>query len=347
MVYHSAFLSTIHRAKSSIFRSSSNYFGTPSPFAPSRLYIPRKYTNVRAYHTKNTTPLTNTALWRVPRRKMASRRGASEDAGSEEGGESASRPSPFRDGFKEPEGVPGLDPMKRDDRSLPPELRTRESYFRPGLTVPHIKADNWITRFFLEPFVFAKGHYYVWMDSNLRLSRAGFYLLHIFGAIIAITGGYFISELAWGDIEEQLDISQELYLLDVARLLWVRRALRNCEIVMNERQNGIIPGLLPSEIIQEEQDLPFRQHLPRASEYIERSNAIKGLYNNNNEQLTTTEQLHLLAQAERQNVLRQSEQNIYKPQIEASQQSMAKYAKQQRQDFKQKYIFSQIKPPSV
>jgi hypothetical protein len=110
----------------------------------------------------------------------------------------------------------------------------------------------------LEPWIALKGNNLVWWDTNVRFTPLGFTMLHISSIIAAVAISWYMPTFFWADFEENMAHSQHLYMIDVAKLLWLQQAIRNCESVINQRKNGLIPGLLLEEALKSEKESPFR-----------------------------------------------------------------------------------------
>lgn len=151
------------------------------------------------------------------------------------------------------------DPSNRvHSRNLLPEHLRGTNMFRRGLDVPRLNNEHWLNKMLLEPYIALKGNSFVWWDTQIRFTKLGFLLLHLASLAAAGFVTYHAPRYFWADYHENMYRSRHLYMIDVARLLWVQQAIRNCELVIQNRKDGVIPGLLLTEALQDITETPFR-----------------------------------------------------------------------------------------
>lgn len=233
-----------------------------APLHTTRPTIPHHHNNTHRSHP--------TTMHTTSRRRMANKEQ------NEEGGDDVEfeRSAVSR---KRSQLAGPVDPRKAMDHTIPEHLRGSHGWFRKGFDVPRVQPGHWLNRLVFEPLVALRGHYIAWQDTNVRLTRLGFTLFQLGGVGLFAAAWYYMGDYAWGDISHQLEISQKLYMLDVARILWARQAMRNAELVMNARPNGIPPGLTMSELSRGLKERNFHMNRPDR-EFVERAEQLNAFY---------------------------------------------------------------------
>ena len=193
------------------------------------------------------------------RRQNSSRRQNDED-------DDGDMPMPTKGGQKEQKGSLGPRPQQIEAEThrygstavLPEHLRGKGFTFRKGLAVPKLNNNHWLNKLVIEPYIAMKGNMLVWWDTQIRFTKLGFVMLHVSSLIAAGLLSWKAQDYYWVDYEDNMDRARHLYMIDVARLLWLQTATQRCELVIQQRKNGIIPGLLVPEALRSEKESPFR-----------------------------------------------------------------------------------------
>jgi hypothetical protein len=231
-----------------------------------------------------TSPIIPTRPTTIQQRRKNSRRQNSDD----DDGDMEMPKGPQQQGQKDQKGSRGPRPQQveaethrhKSSAILPEHLRGKGFTFRKGLAVPKINNNHWLNKVVIEPYIALKGNMLVWWDTQIRFTRLGFVMLHLSSLIAAGLLSWKAQDYYWVDYEDNMDRARHLYMIDVARLLWLQTAKKRCELVIQQRKNGVIPGLLVPEALRSEKESPFRttsyRHHHDISDRIEKWNSEYG-----------------------------------------------------------------------